>query len=177
VYKVRFPDWRSEELAVNVIAEAIYAQCNANMNQYVLLDAIVDYCKDSSMAVAQDNQVMIVDGKKIVKCSTRGWELCCEWKDGNISWQKLSDLKESHPLQVAEFALSVQIADESAFNWWVSWVLKKSDLIISLVKCRSTRYHKHTHKYGKGFPRLWRGLTQLIRPLVLPFGAMQSRRR
>jgi hypothetical protein len=89
------------------------------------------------MAVARDNQVTIVDGKKIVKRSTCSWELCCEWKDGSTSWQKLPDLKESHPLQVAEFTFAAQIADEPVFNWWVSWVLKKRDQIISLVRCRS----------------------------------------
>jgi hypothetical protein len=137
VYEVCFPDGRTKELAANVIAEAIYAQCDADENQYVLLDAIVDYHKDPSVAVARDDQVTIVDGKKIIKCSTRGWELCCEWKDGSTSWQKLSDLKESHPLQVVEFAFAAQIAVEPAFNWWVSWVLKKRDRIISLVKRRS----------------------------------------
>ncbi len=43
----------------------------------------------------------------------------------------------THLLQVAEFVLAVGIADEPAFNWWVSRVLKKRDWIISLVKCRS----------------------------------------
>eukprot|EP00804_Cyclotella_cryptica_P019581 CCRYP_014330-RA/>CCRYP_014330-RA protein AED:0.31 eAED:0.31 QI:0/0/0/1/0/0/3/0/417 len=76
-----------------------------------------------------NDQVSVVDGKKIVKRSTRGWELCCEWKDGSTSWQKLSDLKESHPLQVAEFAFAAQIADEPAFNWW------------------------RTHKYGIELPK------------------------
>jgi hypothetical protein len=75
VYEICFPNGRTEELAANVIAEAVYAQCDANGNQYVLMDAIVDYCKDPSMAVAWGDQVMIVDGKKIVKHSTRSWEL------------------------------------------------------------------------------------------------------
>ena len=116
VYKVRFPDGRTEELAANVITETIYAQCDADGNQYILLDAIMDYRKDPSMAVSWNDQVLAVNGKKIVKRSTGGWELCCEWKDGSTSWQKLSDLKESHPLQVAEFAFAAQIADEPAFN-------------------------------------------------------------
>jgi hypothetical protein len=64
------------------------------------------------------NQVSVVDGKKIIKCSIRGWELCCKWKDDSTSWHKLFNLKESHPLQVAEFAFAVQIADEPDFNWW-----------------------------------------------------------
>jgi hypothetical protein len=125
VYEVCFSDGRTEELAANVIAEVVYAQCDADGNQYILLDAIMDYRKDPSVAVTRNDQVLVDDGKKIVKCSTRGWELCCKWKDGSTSWQKLSDLKESHPLQVAEFAFAAQIADEPAFNWWVSWVLKK----------------------------------------------------
>jgi hypothetical protein len=86
IFEVRFSDRRPEELAANVIAEAIYAQCDADGNQYVLLDAIVDYHKDPSVAVAWDTQVTMVDGKKIIKRSTRGWELCCEWKEGSTSW-------------------------------------------------------------------------------------------
>ncbi len=72
------------------------------------------------MSISWNNLVKIVYGKKIVLQSACGWELCCEWKDGSKSWQKLLDLKESHPLQVAEFAFAMEIADEPAFNWWVS---------------------------------------------------------
>ncbi|KAL7474925.1 LOW QUALITY PROTEIN: hypothetical protein ACHAW6_000868, partial [Cyclotella cf. meneghiniana] len=82
-----------------------------------MLDAIVDFRKNPDVAISWNNQVKIITGKKVVSHSTRGWELCCEWKDGSTSWQKLSDLKESHPLQVAEFALAAIIADEPAFNW------------------------------------------------------------
>ncbi|KAL7482201.1 hypothetical protein ACHAW6_007885 [Cyclotella cf. meneghiniana] len=126
VCEVHFPDRRTEELAANVIAEAIYAQCDANRNQYVLLGAIVDSRKDPSLAVTWDNQ-----------------ELCCTWKDSSTSWQKLSNLKESHPLQVAEFAFAAQVADEPAFNWWASWVLKKRDWIFS----------PRTHKFEIELPK------------------------
>ena len=98
VYEVHFLDRRTEELAANVIAEVVYAQCDAEGNQYILLDAIMDYPKDPYVAVAWDDQVTIIDGKKLVKRSTHGWELSCEWRDGSTSWQKLMDLKESHPL-------------------------------------------------------------------------------
>jgi hypothetical protein len=67
IYEVRFPDGSTEELAANVIADAIYAQCDVDENQYVLLDAIMDYRKDPSVAVALDAQVTILDGKKLVK--------------------------------------------------------------------------------------------------------------
>ncbi len=54
----------------NVIAEAVYTQWVAGGNQYVLLDAIVDYRKDPSITVTREDKVTIVDGKKIVKHST-----------------------------------------------------------------------------------------------------------
>ncbi|KAL7475313.1 hypothetical protein ACHAW6_001235 [Cyclotella cf. meneghiniana] len=127
VYEVYFTDGCTEELAAN-------SQCDPDGNQYIMLDAIVDYRKNPDVAISWNDQVKIINDKKVVLCSTRGWELCCEWKDGSTSWQKLSDLKESHPLQVADFALAVGIADGPAFNWWVTWNLKKRDWIISLVK-------------------------------------------
>ncbi|KAL7484333.1 hypothetical protein ACHAW6_009973 [Cyclotella cf. meneghiniana] len=67
------PALDNHELAANVITEDIYAQCDANENQYVLPDIILDYHQDPSMSVAQNNQVTVIDGKKIMKCSARGW--------------------------------------------------------------------------------------------------------
>jgi hypothetical protein len=37
---------------------------------------------------------------------TKGWKLCVKWKDGTASWEWLTDLKESYPIKVAEFAIS-----------------------------------------------------------------------
>jgi hypothetical protein len=91
-----------------------------------LFDSIIDWRKDDS-AVKLKDQARIVDGKKVIKRSTKGWELCCEWRNGSTSWQSLKDLKESHPLEVAEFAYMAGIAGEPAFNWWVGWVIKKRD--------------------------------------------------
>eukprot|EP00804_Cyclotella_cryptica_P021811 CCRYP_000806-RA/>CCRYP_000806-RA protein AED:0.79 eAED:0.68 QI:0/-1/0/1/-1/1/1/0/87 len=60
IYEVWFPDRRTVELAANVIAEAVYAQGDVNGNHYVVLDAILDYHKDPSLAVAWDDKLTIV---------------------------------------------------------------------------------------------------------------------
>jgi hypothetical protein len=152
VYEVLFPDGRTEEVAANVIDQALYSQCDPDDKEFVLLDSIVDWRKDDS-AVELKDQDRIVNGKKVIKRSTKGWELCCEWWDGSTSWQSLKDLKESHPLQVAEFAYMAGIAGEPAFNWWVGWVIKKRDHIISLVKRQRARYLKQNHKFGIELPK------------------------
>jgi hypothetical protein len=42
VYEVQFPDGRTEEVAANVIAQALYSQCDPDGNELVLLDSIFD---------------------------------------------------------------------------------------------------------------------------------------
>ncbi len=69
------------------------------------------------------------------------------------SWENLSDLKESHPLETAEYAMTFGIDHEPAFNWWVSHVLKTRNWIISLIRKRTTHYLKQTHKFGIEVPK------------------------
>jgi hypothetical protein len=59
-------------------------------------------------------------------------------------------LKESNPVDVAEYAVSRGIADEPAFRWWVpTYTLKKRDRIIAAI---NSRVKKKTHKYGLEVP-------------------------
>ena len=86
--------------------------------------------------------------------STKGWQLCILWKDGSSSWEKLSDLKESHPVEVAEYAVAQSLELEPAFNWWVPQVFKKRERIIKLVKRRTAaKYIKKYQKYGIRIPK------------------------
>jgi hypothetical protein len=43
-------------------------------------------------------------------------------------------MKESHPVEVAEFAKARDIADATVFVWWVPYTLWKRDVILSAVK-------------------------------------------
>ena len=54
-----------------------------------------------------------------------------------MSWENLSDLKESHPIETSEYAKIIGVKHEPAFNLWVTHVLKKRDRIILLVKNRN----------------------------------------
>ena len=44
------------------------------------------------------------------------------------------DMKESHPVEVSEFARARGIADEPAFEWWVPYILQKRDVILAEIK-------------------------------------------
>jgi hypothetical protein len=58
-------------------------------------------------------------------------------------------LKESNPVEVAQYAVSNKIDDEPAFACWVPFTLKKQESIISAV---NKRYWKRTHKFGICLP-------------------------
>jgi hypothetical protein len=100
-----------------------------------------------------DQNAVRNDGRTYQRRNTVGWQICCQWKDGSLSWEKLSDLKESHPLETAEYAVTMGIDHEPAFNWWVPHVLTKRERIISAVAKRSARFLKRTHKFGIEIPR------------------------
>ena len=79
------------------------------------------------------------------KQTTRGWEFCMQWKGGTTEWVSLKDLKDSYPVQLTDYAVTHNIDTEPAMAWWVPFVMKKRDHIISKVK---SKYWQRTHKYG-----------------------------
>ena len=148
-YVVTFPDGAEAEYSANVIAENMYAQCDLDGNQYLLLKAIVDSRRDAS-AIPISGKYSTLNGKRFLVKSTQGWQLCIQWRDGTSTWENLSTMKESNPIEVAEFAVSQGIDHEPAFAWWIPYTLKKRDRIIANV---NARYHKRTHKFGVEIPK------------------------
>jgi hypothetical protein len=100
-YTFTFNNGDETILNANLIAEAMYAQCNLDRNQYVLLDSIIDHRQLETAIRPSDQKVVQPDGRTYMKCSTIVWQVCCQWKDGSTSWENLADLKESHPLETA----------------------------------------------------------------------------
>ena len=50
-----FADGDEAEIATNVIATNMYAKCDPDGNQYVLLDSIIDFCR-STTSICHANQ-------------------------------------------------------------------------------------------------------------------------
>ena len=137
----------------------MYAQCDAEGNQYLLLKEIVDWKKSSSATAPADMYVTRGSNRHFRK-TTKGWHLCVEWKDGTTSWERLADLKESNPIEVAEFAVAHGLQDQPAFIWWVPYTLKRRNRIIAAVNKRSL---KRTHKFGIELPRSYDDCVRLDR--------------
>ena len=78
-----------------------------------------------------------------------GWNFLCEWKDSSSSWVSLKVLKESNPVEIAEYVTAMGLQDEPAFAWWVPYTLRKRDRIIASI---NTRVRKRNHKFGIKIP-------------------------
>ena len=149
-YIVEFPDGSEAEYAANTIAENMYAQCDLDGQQHILMKGIVDCKKDSNAIPKAQAYVVDTRGIKSRRKTTKGWSLCVQWRDGTSTWEPLATLKESNRVEVAEYAISQGVDDEPAFAWWVPFTLKKRESIISAV---NARYHKRTHKFGIEMPK------------------------
>ena len=57
----------------------------------------------------------------------------------------MKDLKESNPVDIAEYVVGNRTFEESAFAWWVPYTLKKLYHIIAKFKAR---FLKKSRKFG-----------------------------
>ena len=119
----------------NQIAEAIYSNTTEDgFDRNLTLCEILDH---------------FVSRTHVKRRSTQGWSLLVRWTDGSESVVQLYDLKESFPVQVAQYAQENGLDKEDGFSHWVSNTLKKSNRLIGKIKSRLTK----SQKYGVDVPR------------------------
>jgi hypothetical protein len=114
------------------------------------MDEIIDHRKNESAIEMKDAFYVTKQGTKRRKITTRGWEICVQWKDGSSHWIALKDLKNSYPVELAEYAVTNKIDNEPAFAWWIPYTLKKRERILKKVK---SKYWQRTHTYGIRIPK------------------------
>jgi hypothetical protein len=148
-YMVEFPDGSEAEYSANVLAENMYAQCDADGNQFLLMEAVTDHRK-TKHAVELGDETFQWNGKEHLKRTTKGWEFCIQWRDGTTTWERLAELKESNPVEIAEYTVAAGIDHMPAFKWWIPYTLKKRTRILAAV---NQRYQKRTHKFGIRVPK------------------------
>ena len=77
MYQVDFGGGKVTELFANVIAQSMYTQCDADGNEYLLLDVLIDYQKDGQDISLTDQQIRVW-GRLVTYKTTVGWQICCQ---------------------------------------------------------------------------------------------------
>ena len=124
MYEIEYPDGTLKEIQGNIIAQNILSQVDSEGHSYMLLDKISDHRSNGHAIQKEDGYYKGRNGNKHKKKATRGWDLHVNWKDGTSDWVALKDLKQSNPIELAEYAIRNKISDEPAFSWWVTDTLR-----------------------------------------------------
>ena len=134
MYWVEFTGDKVTELTTNTIAESMNVQCDAYGSENLHLEVLIDYHEENNTIFLTEQQTSI-QGRPVTHKTTADWQICCQWKDSSTSWEKLSNLKESHPVYIAEFAVVQEIDRKPTFNWWVSTCLRKEIRLLPASEC------------------------------------------
>ena len=149
IYDCKFPSGAVEKYAANIIAQNVLEQVDNDGHYTVTLKQILDHRREGNAVSKEQRFITMRNGQRKLRQSTVGWKFFVEYTDGSSQWVALKDLKETNPVQVAEYVVARKIDDQVAFAWWVPYTLRKKSSIIASVKARAKR---KTHKYGFEIP-------------------------
>ncbi len=71
-YTFTFDNGDETVMSANLIAEAMYVQCDPDRNQYIFLDSIIDHKRLDSAIRPLDQKVVRPNGHTYLRCSTVG---------------------------------------------------------------------------------------------------------
>ena len=128
----------------------MFAQVDDEGREHLITKEIVDHKKYHTAIPISEGKSRSYNGNESPKVTTRGWKLLVEWRYGQTSWIGLKYLKESNPIEVAEYAVANHIVEEPALKWWVSRTVRKRNRAISKLK---GKYWRTTHKFGIKLPK------------------------
>jgi len=123
-YEVKFLDGEHQHITYNVLAEHLLSGVDSEGKQFQIFKEIVDHHKDHRTVEIVD-QYYKQNGRRYKKKTTTGWDMEVEWHDGLTSWLPLKRLKETNPIQVADYAKANRIEMDPAFDWWVPIILRQ----------------------------------------------------
>ena len=87
------------------------AQVDDEGREHLIMKDIVDHEKDNAAIPISEGKSRSYNGNESLKVTACGWKLLVKWRDGQTSWIDLKDLKESNPIEVAEYDVTNSIVE------------------------------------------------------------------
>jgi hypothetical protein len=114
-YDVDFGDGNYYEYSANVILENLYSQADDSNVNFTTLEGIIDHDSDETAVKITDGW-FTMPGSNVKRrvITTKGWRFRVQWTDGTTTWVPLSTIKESNPVELAEYCKARGIDKEPA---------------------------------------------------------------
>ena len=127
MYEAEFLDGEIRPYAANLIAKNIWLQVYPEGQHYIIFEFIIDCHVDSNVAISKENMYLVVNSCRTMQKSTVGVKLLVLCKDESKQWFPLKALRESNPVECAEYAKATNIDMEPAFCWWIPYSEEKGN--------------------------------------------------
>ena len=97
MYEVEYKDGNKIAMASNAIASNLFEKVDQDGQRFVLFDEIIEWRTDGSQIKLEDAFIHISNGNKRRRETTKGWEVCIQWKYGSSTCNPVKDVKEAYP--------------------------------------------------------------------------------
>ena len=114
-----------EQHTANIRAKNMLSKVESEFHHYKLLTEVTDHKRDDRNITNENGFIKSSNGNLHWKRKNRSCKILVEWKYGSFDWVPLKDLKQSNPVELAEYAVTNEISDETALSWWVKETLRR----------------------------------------------------
>ena len=94
----------------------MYTQIDSEGNSKALMESIIDYKKDGRAVPMTDKCMITKSGQRHMRKTSEGWKLLVRFQDSTEQWIPFPVLKETNPVEVAEFPMAIGIDDQPVFH-------------------------------------------------------------
>ena len=164
-FKVELENCEADKIMADKIAANLYTQLENEGCEIFQFKFIIEHKNYGSTMKKDTGFTVLKEGHTKCNPTRRGWQVLVEWRDETTTWMHFKDVKEAIPIELAEYAVSNKIDDDPDFSWWVPYIFKKRDRIISKAK---TKYWRNTHKYDVRLPKTAAEALEMYRQTCQP---------
>ena len=102
MYGVEYSNVYKTVMTANAITSNLFSQVDQDGQRFLLFNAIIDLRTDGAQIKVGDYVIHMSNGNKRSRDTTKGWEVCIQWKDGSSTWNQVKDVTESFLVQLVE---------------------------------------------------------------------------
>jgi hypothetical protein len=110
-YELEFSDGSKTRANANLIAENLYSMVDEQGKVHNMFEGIIDHRFPVKWMVS-------FKGETTARLFAKDGELPVQWANDMTTWIPIGRLKRSNPIEVAEYVVANQIADEPIFRHW-----------------------------------------------------------
>lgn len=123
--QVKHSDGQMETLMANAVTQNAMEQMDEDGNVRKFMLETEAHQSDETTILTSEGTHKTPSGNMQNEQTTGGWKSHIRWKDGSGDWVELKDLKDLHPVQLANYAIENQVHNEQALTRWMPCVQKK----------------------------------------------------